>query len=246
MKNKLCLLLLACLTFSTMRAQQILQPTNPNEACAQAWQNYHKADVLWKTGWGLFGAGAGLALAGSIMYPLVAFAGSASPTPDSAAKALNISAISILSVGGGMLFASIPCLAIGQARRKDAMKAYNDQHCYSPPTCEQIKFNYHKADVLWKTGWGLFGAGAGLAISGGILIFPGGALGSWSNDVMLSGWAFLGVGCGMVAASIPCLAVGQVRRKAARTTFNEQCGEQPPLTFSLQTSANGLGLAMQF
>lgn len=55
------------------------------------------------------------------------------------------------------------------------------------------------------------------------------------------------VGGGITLASIPCLAVGQVRRKAAMNMYNEKCGsDQPILSFSLQTSSNGLGIAMQF
>lgn len=148
MKNKLCLLLLACVTFSTIQAQQILKPTNPSETCAQAWQDYRKADILWKTGWGLFGAG-----------------------------------LVVGTIGGC-------CIYFG------SWGNYDGQH-------------------------------------GGI------------SPLSASGCALLSVGGGMLIASIPCLAVGQ-RRKASQSMYQERCGDQLSLTFSLQTSANGLGLAMQF
>ena len=59
-----------------------------------------------------------------------------------------------------------------------------------------------------------------------------------------TGWALMGIGCGVFVASIPCIIVGQVQRKKALKIYNEQCADQTPLTFSIQSSSNGLGLAM--
>lgn len=244
MKNKLCLLLLACVTFSTIQAQQILKPTNPSETCAQAWQDYRKADILWKTGWGLFGAGTCLTAGGVLAWTLSNYS-----WMDAHGSTWTHPGFSIMCIGGGVFFASIPCLAVGQVHRKAAMKIYYENNC-SPETCEQIKLNYRKADVLWKTGWGLFVPGLVVGTIGGCCIY----FGSWGNydgqhggisPLSDSGCALLSVGGGMLIASIPCLAVGQ-RRKASQSMYQERCGDQPPLTFSLQTSANGLGLAMQF
>ena len=242
------ILLIACFTFAATQAQTLLKPTDPNEVCAQAWQSYHKADVLWKTGWGLFGAGAGLTVGGLLGWSLSNYQWM---------NAHNTSTwthpgFSIMCVGGGMFFASIPCLAVGQTRRKAAMKIYDEYNCY-PETCEQLQQNYHKADVLWKTGWGLFGAGAAGAVAFGTLGF----LSMWSGHEPAPGqssspnlsplfWSLFAVSAGAFVASIPCLAVGQVNRKHNTKLYNRYCADQPPLTFALQASSNGLGVAMNF
>ena len=54
------------------------------------------------------------------------------------------------------------------------------------------------------------------------------------------------IGSGATIASIPCLAVGQTRRKAAQNYYQKNCAAEPPLTFAIQTSSNGLGIAMKF
>ena len=247
--KKLCILIvLFGITFNAIQAQLILKPAEPNEVCMEAWQNYHKADVIWKTGWGLFGAGAGMTLAGCISWTTTKYS--------SGFSTWQHPGFSIMCVGLASFVSSIPCLAVGQVRRKAAMTTYFDNNC-SPETCADIKINYKKANTLWKTGWGLFGAGLGLSVGGSVLWLTnanfGGALppseykGTKRAAACDTGFAIMIIGCGMEIASIPCLAVGQVRRKAAAKLYNEKCGsDQPVLSFSLQTSSNGLGIAMQF
>lgn len=121
--------------------------------------------------------------------------------------------------------------------------------------CQEAWEKYHKGDVLWKTGWGLFGAGGAMAIAGGVTGFISGfgasAQPPEERDPKVyiaprTGYAIMGIGCGLFVASIPCIIVGQVQRKKAVKAYNEQCADQPPLTFSIQSSSQGLGLAMQF
>ena len=246
--KKLCILLvLFGIMLNATQAQNILKPAEPNEVCMEAWQNYHRADVLWKTGWGLFGAGAGMTLAGCISWTTTKYS--------SGFSTWQHPGFSIMCVGLASFVSSIPCLAVGQVRRKAAMTTYFDNNC-SPETCADIKINYKKANTLWKTGWGLFGAGMGLTLGGGLLWVStsnwGGVdprLRSASLDAMsLAGFWIMIAGSGITLASIPCLAVGQVRRKAAMNMYNERgcLSEQPLVQFSLQTSSNGLGLAMHF
>ena len=126
MKRFLVFVLLALLTFDATQAQYPVRPAEPNEECMKAWNDYQKADRLWKTGWGLFGAGLGVGVIGGIMYPLAAFGNSSSPTGNPAARAAGIASLTFLCVGSGMIVASVPCLAVGQVRRKAARKAYNE------------------------------------------------------------------------------------------------------------------------
>ena len=152
--RKSFILLMACLVFSAIRAQTIAYPALPNEVCAKAWNNYRKADVLWKTGWGLFAPGV-------VMVGL--------------GTGLGI-------VGG-----------FGASARPPERRTWRD---------------YATARA---------------------------------------GWSLCGIGSGMFVASIPCLIVGQVWRKNGEELYNaHKCVPETPLTFSIQSSANGFGLAMQF
>ncbi len=249
MKNSLfaLIMLVGLMVPTTMQAQKVLLPAEPSEVCQQAWSDYHKADILWQTGWGLFGGGTAMTVAGLLGWTLT-------PYESPYWHSWTNPGFYIMCIGGATFFASIPCLAIGQVRRKEALKRYEEWNC-SPETCEEIKINYKQANTLWKTGWGLFGVGAGLALGGGVLA----GTSAMSQDDLppaerdpnkiiaaKTGWAIMGIGCGIFVASIPCLAVGQVRRKASQDAFGKKCADQPPLTFSLSSSPNGLGLTMNF
>ena len=50
------------------------------------------------------------------------------------------------------------------------------------------------------------------------------------------GYAMIALGSEIVVVSVPCLAIGQSYRKAAAS----------PLDLTLQSSSNGLGLALHF
>ena len=153
MKNQFICIILASMALCAIQAQTAPEAAVPNEVCAEAWNNYKKADTLWKTGWGLFGVGAALVPAGGILYWTSAF-GIGSIPPDE-----------------------------------------RDEKAYAGPR-------------------------AGLSL--------------------------MGIGAGVLVASVPCLAVGQVRRKAAQNYYQERCSNEPPLTFAIQASSNGIGLAMNF
>lgn len=61
------------------------------------------------------------------------------------------------------------------------------------------------------------------------------------------GGTLIGVGYGIsVFAGIPLLSVGYTRQKKAINMFNEQNGQQPAVTLSVQASQNGIGLALNF
>ena len=131
-KNLFVILLIAVFICPAMTANTLAQPANPNEVCQDAWTKYQKADALWKTGWGLFGAGLGVGVTGGIMYPLGAFGNSSSPSGNPSANAVAVSGLTLLCVGGGMLTASVPCLIVGQVRRKSA-KQIIETNCAQQP-----------------------------------------------------------------------------------------------------------------
>lgn len=148
MRKIFALIILACVVIPTMQAKNIPQPENPNAACAQAWQNYQKADALWKTGWGLFGAGLGVGFIGGVMYPLGAFGNGSSPSGNPTSRAIGVSGLTFLCVGSAMIIASVPCLAIGQTRRKAALKEY-EESCL--PTQPVVSFQLQSS----SNGFGL-------------------------------------------------------------------------------------------
>ena len=248
MKSKLlCVLVLACVFVQAIQAQTMIQPSNPNDACAAAWQQYEKGDKLWKTGWGLFVPGVAMATVGGTYGFTRMFGYDGSMTTNYS----FIAGMTVLSAGCAMTISAIPCLVIGQKERKAAKKTIDEWNCAPEVSCEQIRLQYDKNDKLWKAGWGLFGIGGGLTILGGALA------GYYSNNPTLvngvenyavsdAGAVLMGVGLGSLITSIPCICVGQVERKKATSMYNQHCAAEPPLTFSIQSSANGLGLAMQF
>ena len=135
MKNRFfILMLLAGMALNIAHAQVVMQPAEPNEVCQQAWEKYHKGDVLWKTGWGLFVGGAVATAAGWGSFIPCSFG----PGPDAPAEqkskqtAAIAATLTIASVGSAAFVASIPCLIVGQVQRKKALKAYNE-HCADQP-----------------------------------------------------------------------------------------------------------------
>ena len=119
MKQIAVLLLMVGMSISMAHAQKVVAPTNPNEACEQAWIKYQKADKLRKAGWGLFGAGGGALIAGTVTAGLGGYA----VRPE-----VVFTGLSIAALGGGALTASIPCICVGHVRRKNALEEYNT-HC---------------------------------------------------------------------------------------------------------------------
>ena len=234
--RKSFILLMACLVFSATRAQTIAYPALPNEVCAKAWNNYRKADVLWKTGWGLFISGAVGTTACSIGTIATLYKHEMTP----AELATNRSCFSLAIVSCGVLAASVPCLIVGQVRRKNSMRTINEYQCAPDLTCDELRLSYKRANDTWKAGWGLFGSGLGLLIVGISLTF------TENNTMLNAGLGLISIGSGAVITSVPCLAFGQVQRKSAAKQYHQYCADQPPLTFSLQTSSNGLGIAMNF
>lgn len=126
MRKIISIIMLVCMAVPATQAKSLLQPENPNAACAEAWNNYQKANTMWKTGWGLFGAGLGLGVAGGVMFPLGAFGASSTPEGNPQARAVAVTGLTCMLACSGMVIASIPCLAIGQARRKEALREYQE------------------------------------------------------------------------------------------------------------------------
>ncbi|MGM9809684.1 MAG: hypothetical protein ACI30J_02305 [Paludibacteraceae bacterium] len=114
--------------------------------------------------------------------------------------------------------------------------------------------SYQKGTKLWKAGWGLFGAGLGVGIVGIVMCGAGVADIAMNDGVVNQGNIGLtnaGVGVAvvgdlMIMGSIPCLVVGSIKRNNTHEVYNKTRHLTSPLTFQLQTSQNGVGIAMTF
>ena len=67
-----------------------------------------------------------------------------------------------------------------------------------------------------------------------------------SENFYLAWCSLVGIAVTAVTTSIPLLSVGYTRQKKAINMFNEQNGQQPAVTLSVQSSQNGIGLALNF
>ena len=113
-----------------------------------------------------------------------------------------------------------------------------------------------------QCGWGLFGAGIAMsAIICPVLVHEANAIYSYyesGSGMKAIGFTMLGVGCGALVASLPCLVIGYQRKhricnqylfgaNANNYARNMPNGaEQPYLTFNMQYNGNGLGVKLTF
>lgn len=120
--------------------------------------------------------------------------------------------------------------------------------------CQPAYEAFMKGAKLRKTGWQLLASGLPILTAGIVLCGVGVGVGYDRGDRQLgdafvaSGAIFVGVGTGLSLGSIPCLIVGFVKKNNSYEVYNEDCAPKPTATldFRLQTSQNGIGLAMRF
>lgn len=119
-----------------------------------------------------------------------------------------------------------------------------------------------RAERLYHTGWGLFGAGLGLDLIGGIMAcvasfryvdYPENPAYYDINQQALrldnAGQIVASVGSALTIASIPCLIVGSVRMKRRTVEMYNAMYASPyrvQINIGVQSSANGIGLALQW
>jgi len=245
------LFIITGLGFCCLQAQEMVKPAEPNAACIDAWQQYEKANTLWQAGWGLLGTGVYSSVVGGV---LMGEWMTNAPKGGKNSAAIPAAGLTLLGAGLGAVTASIPCLVVGQVRRKTLMKECNDWNNTPELTCDEIKQRYKKGNALWSAGWGLFGVGMATVLSGGILGCYYGIYrhryGPYSNDNLVFsqvGYAMMSVGSTVVIASIPCITIGQMQRKSAlQTAEKKNCAPVSPMSFTIQSSIDGIGLAMHF
>lgn len=113
----------------------------------------------------------------------------------------------------------------GRKMRGSTYARFLEQNC--PAAYDQ----YHNGDMIAAVGWGL--------LAGGLLV-----------DVGFSWWApYTGyVALAAEIACIPTLCVGYAKKHHSADTFNSMCANKskPQAYWSINTSQNGIGLALNF
>ena len=129
----------------------------------------------------------------------------------------------------------------------------NEYLDYIQHNCPDAWYSYQKGCSLWRTGWGLLGPGIGLFLAGSILMPLGAAsydarlFSDGGKGLLIAGSVIFAVGGAFMTASIPCLIVGGIKRNTSHKVYNESCAErQMAVTFGIQVSPSGLGVAMNF
>ena len=162
----------------------------------------------------------------------------------------------------------------GQIVKKDDFYFLGDKRmdedqylAYIQKNCEAAWDSYNKGCRLWRAGWGLFGAGAGL-LSAGIITAACSSIGVYTytynvntgktlssnydtyfnQDVWTAGVVFCAVGSASMAGSVPLLVIGGIKRNNSHEVYNEECAPKntASISLNLQASQNGLGLALKF
>lgn len=106
----------------------------------------------------------------------------------------------------------------------------------------QAYADYMKGSKMITTGWGLLGSGLG-AIVGGCCI--GASIGGGGGAAIII--SFSVIGAAAVATSVPIAIIGKKKQNNSFDFSNYSLEpNQPKLSLNLQTSQNGIGLALNF
>ena len=99
---------------------------------------------------------------------------------------------------------------------------------------------YYKSTQLIGAGWGLFGSGLA-CLAMGIPMWVEG-----NYDVYIAGVFFTTFGSTTTACSVPLLAVGYYTRKNNYEYYNQTVRYRSQFSLNLQSSKDGIGLALHF
>lgn len=129
-------------------------------------------------------------------------------------------------------------------------KAYAD---FLSKNCPNAFIKYYKGKQMVTAGWVLFGVGAAMTVVGWSIKLAyyeiaENITGSSSSDIEVSGYAIGSIGVGAMVTSFILLPIGYDYQKKAIATFNNQCAYKrtAACTFNMQSSRDGIGIALRF
>jgi hypothetical protein len=114
--------------------------------------------------------------------------------------------------------------------------------------CPEAYRSYQKGNTMFKTGAGMLGSGLGLMFLLGTPLYCVGLSGKSNHweGCLISGSVFITLGSLSTAGSIPLMIVGGIKRNNSHEVYNEHCNNETPITFSVNATSNGIGLALNF
>ena len=122
--------------------------------------------------------------------------------------------------------------------------------------CAAAWASYQKGNKLWKTGWGLLGAGIGVFVAGTSVYGVGAydyfhtnnkTFTDYNRTMVSTGAVVMAVGAGLMTGAIPCLIVGGIKRNNSHEVYNElNAGRTTAVTFGIRPSTGGMAMLMEF
>lgn len=115
--------------------------------------------------------------------------------------------------------------------------------------CERAYQYYQKQQKIQKAGWGLFGCGLGITVAGAVM---SGIYDRKVYDLYGAGVGLACIGFTAVLVGVPMIIAADANKRNAHKVYNTWCGykeleqETSRLELRLQSSPNGLGLALSF
>ncbi len=151
---------------------------------------------------------------------------------------------------------------IGPVTRQGSIYYYhNDPMTYAEmlnfvnSNCERAYQHNQKQQKLQKAGWGLFSSGLVITVAGATMLglYHHAPSGDMREQIEAAGIGLTCIGpITTVLISVPMIIAADVNKRNAYKVYNTWCGykeleqETSQLEFRLQSSHNGIGIAMSF
>ena len=156
---------------------------------------------------------------------------------------------------------------------KEPIKGKQVLEFYAQHNCQAAYEQFKTGRNCTIAGWTLLGVGAGMTVIGlgcvigGVVNSVGGAIGAATDamsggdgesgmgrmnsgkSTVIAGAALIGIGAAAQIACGPLIVVGKKKTRLAMETYNASCRytqASPQPYWSIQTSNNGLGFALNF
>ena len=149
---------------------------------------------------------------------------------------------------------------LGQVTKDGDMYYYNGQTMtrdtylqFASQNCPAAYDAYKSGRKMLRAGGALFGVGVpvlAVGITLYVIGFPGNGKADGYPELWIPGALFIGLGSGMVTASIPLMAVGNYRKRHSHDIFNEKCASPRAAADRLYLDFNAgpasAGVALRF